>query len=74
MDVAQANIQAALNNLSSWTRKKGFKISPENKVAMHICRKRVHNNRDPEIRLNGHRLEIKNTHKILGPTFDNRLT
>jgi hypothetical protein len=24
--------------------------------------------------LNGHSLEIKNTHKILGPTFDNRLT
>jgi hypothetical protein len=34
----------------------------------------VSNNRDPEIRLNGHRLEIKNTHKILELTFDNRLT
>jgi hypothetical protein len=30
MDIAQANIQAALNNLSSWIRRKGFKISPEN--------------------------------------------
>jgi hypothetical protein len=37
---------------------------------MHICRKRIHNHRDPEIRLNGHRLEIKNTHKILGLILD----
>jgi hypothetical protein len=74
IDIAQANMQAALNNVSSWTRRKGFKISPEKTVAMHICRKRIHNLRYPEIRLNGHRLEIKNTHKILGLTFDNRLT
>jgi hypothetical protein len=40
-----------LNNVSSWTRRKGFKISP---VAMHICRKQIHNHRDPEIRFNGH--------------------
>jgi hypothetical protein len=43
-------------------------------VTMHISRKRIHNHSDPEIRLNGHRLEIKNTHKILGLTFENRLT
>jgi hypothetical protein len=41
---------------------------------MHICRKRIHNHRNPEIRLNGHRLEIKNTHKIVELTFENRLT
>jgi hypothetical protein len=43
-------------------------------VAMHICRTRIHNHRYPEIRLNGHRLEMKYTHKILGLTFENRLT
>jgi hypothetical protein len=37
MDIAQANIQAALNNVSSWTRKKSLIISPENTVAMHKC-------------------------------------
>jgi hypothetical protein len=74
MYIAQANIQAALSNVSSWTRRKGFKISPEQTVAMHICRKRIHSHRDPEIRLNGHRLEIKNTHKILRLTFDNLIT
>jgi hypothetical protein len=42
---------------------------------MHICRKRTHNHRDPEIQLNGRRrLEIKDTHKILRLTFDSRLT
>jgi hypothetical protein len=41
---------------------------------MHICRKKTHNHRDPEIQLNGRRLEIKDTHKILGLTFDSRLT
>jgi hypothetical protein len=71
MDIAQANIQAALNNVSSSTRRKGFKL--ETTVTTHICRKSIHNHRDPEIRLNGHRLEIKNIHKILGLTFDNRL-
>jgi hypothetical protein len=70
MDIAQANIQDALNNVSSWTRRKGFKISPEKTLAMYICWKRIHNHRDPEIRLNGHRLEIKNTHKILGLILD----
>jgi hypothetical protein len=72
MDIAQANSQAALNNVSSWTRRKGFKISPEKTVAMYICRKSIYNHRDPEIRLNGHRLETKNTHKIIGLTFDNQ--
>jgi hypothetical protein len=41
---------------------------------MHICRKRTHNHRHPEILLNGRLLEIKDTHKILGLTFDLRLT
>jgi hypothetical protein len=72
MYIAQANIQAALNNVSSWTRRKGYKISPKKTVAIH--RKRIHNHRDPDIRLNEHRLEIKNTQKILGLTFDNRIT
>jgi hypothetical protein len=61
--------QKFVNNVSSWTRRKGFKISPEK-----TCRKRIHNHRDPEIRFNGHRLEIKNTHKILGLIVDNRPT
>jgi hypothetical protein len=74
LDIAQANIHAAPNNVSFWTRRKCFKISSIKIVAMHICRKRIQNHRDPEIRLNRHRLEIKNTRKILGLTFDNRLT
>jgi hypothetical protein len=41
---------------------------------MHICRKRNHDHPYPQIRLNGQILEVKNTHKILGITFDNRLT
>jgi hypothetical protein len=45
-------------------------FSPEKTVAMDICRKRIHNHRDSEIRLKGHRLEIRNTHKILGLTFE----
>jgi hypothetical protein len=52
----------------------GFRISVEKTIAMHICRKRNHDHSDPQIRLNGQILEVKNTHKILGITFDNRLT
>jgi hypothetical protein len=57
IDIAQANIQAV--NVTPWNIRKGFKILPEKTVAMHICRKRIHNHRESEIRLNGHRLEIK---------------
>jgi hypothetical protein len=56
--------------VAKWTRQKGFKISPEKTVCMHICRKRTHN----QIQLNGRRLEINDTHKILGLTFDSRFT
>jgi hypothetical protein len=34
----------------------------------------MHDHPDPQIRLNGQILQVKNTHKILGITFDNRLT
>jgi hypothetical protein len=68
-------IQAALNNLLKWTRRKDFRISLEKTIAMHICwKKRNHDHPDPQIRLNGQILEVKNTRKILGVTFDNRLT
>jgi hypothetical protein len=37
METAQTNIQSALNNLSKWTRRKGFTISLEKTIAMHTC-------------------------------------
>jgi hypothetical protein len=39
-----------------------------------ICMKRNHDHPDPQVRLNVQTLEVKNTHKILETTFDNRLT
>jgi hypothetical protein len=39
-----------------------------------MCKKINHDHPDPQIRLNGQILELKNTHKILGITIDNRLT
>jgi hypothetical protein len=74
METAETNMQTALNGVAKWTRQKGFKILPEKTVCMHICRKRTHNHQDPGIQLNGRRLEIKHTHKILGLNFDSRLT
>jgi hypothetical protein len=59
METARKNIQSALNNLSKWTRKKGFMISLEKTIAMQICRKRNHDHPDPQIRLNGQILEVK---------------
>jgi hypothetical protein len=41
---------------------------------MHTCRKRTHNQTDPVLRLKGQQLEISNSHKILGLTFDRHLT
>jgi hypothetical protein len=74
METAQTNTQSALNNLPKWTRRKGVTISLEKTIAMHICRKRNNDHPDPQLRLNGQILEVKNTQKILGITFDNRLT
>jgi hypothetical protein len=31
METAQTNVQSAINNLSDWTRRKGFRISLERK-------------------------------------------
>jgi hypothetical protein len=73
IDTAQTNIQTALNNISTWTRRKGFKISSEKTVAMLICRKKTHNHTDLVLRLKRQHLEIKDTHTILGLTFDSHL-
>jgi hypothetical protein len=54
--------------------KKRFHDIDGKTIAMHICRKRKHDQPDPQIRLNGQILEMKNTQKILGITFDNRVT
>jgi hypothetical protein len=74
MDTAQTNTQTAINNVSTRTRRKGFKISYEKIVAMHICRKKTHNHTNPVLRLKRQQLEKSNSHKILGLTFDRHLT
>jgi hypothetical protein len=50
METAHTNIQSELNNVSKFTRRKGFRISLEKMIAMHICRKRNHDHPDPQIR------------------------
>jgi hypothetical protein len=41
---------------------------------MHICRKRIRYHPDPLLNLEGQRLKMSNTHKILGLTFDRSMT
>jgi hypothetical protein len=71
METGQTNIQSALNNLSKWSRRKGrfHDIAGKNDSHAHMQKKKPRPPR-PIRQI----LEVKNTHKILGITFDNRLT
>jgi hypothetical protein len=63
MATAQNNIQNALNKVSTWTRRKGFKISTRKNICYaYICRKRIRNHPEPVLNLKGQRLKMSYTH------------
>ena len=73
MAVAERKVQLAINQISSWANKKGFKFSTSKSVVVHFCRIRgVHP--DPDLYLYDQRISCVEEARFLGLIFDKRLT
>ena len=68
----ERKLQMAINKISDWTTKTGFKISLEKTVAVHFHRKRGLQN-EPELSIKDHLISFENKAKFLGMVFDQRL-
>jgi ribonuclease HI len=66
-------LQTAVNKISKWSERNGFKFSPSKTSCVHFCRKRgIHP--DPDIHFSGQNIEVVSEAKFLGIIFDNKLT
>ena len=68
----ERKLQLAINKISSWTAKKGFKISESKTVAIHFHRRRGLQS-EPNLNINGNRISFQPHAKFLGLIFDQRL-
>ena len=69
---AQTLLQNSLNNLQKWSLNTGFKFSSSKSVVITFGKRRHHTN--IHLSLNGQELKETSTIKLLGLTFDSRLT
>ena len=73
MPLIERKLQLAINRVSGWADRRGFRFSASKTVAMHFCRKRgVYP--DPDLYLGNRRLSCVETTRYLGLVFDSRLT
>jgi ribonuclease HI len=73
MHTIERQLQQVINNLQHWSNTNGFKFSKTKTKCMFFCNKRgVHP--DPELFLNGSRIEVVPEFKFLGLIFDSKLT
>ena len=73
MHTIEQQLQQVLNNLSKWSSENGFKFSKRKTKCMHFCQSRkLH--LDPELILDGARIEVVPEFKILGLLFDFKLS
>lgn len=73
MSLIERKLQLAINRVSTWADRRGFRFSASKTVAMHFCRKRgVHP--DPDLYLGNRRISCVETTRYLGLVFDSRLT
>ena len=73
MAIAERKIQLAINQITHWANRKGFKFSTSKTVVVHFCRIRgVHP--DPDLSLYDQRIPCVSETRFLGLIFDNRLT
>ena len=73
MHTIERKLQQVLNNLQTWSDTNGFKFSKSKTKCMHFCQRRKHHP-DPDLYLNGTRIEVVPNFKFLGLIFDSRLT
>lgn len=73
MILIERKLQLAINKISSWADKNGFRFSALKTAAIHFCRLRgVHP--DPDLYLANRRISCVETTRYLGLVFDSRLT
>lgn len=68
----EQRLQTTLQNLENWSKTTGFRFSVGKTKIIHFCRK-TSCNTDPHLTLHGQEIEVVNTHKFLGMTFDRKL-
>ncbi len=73
MNIIERQLQQCLNKLQTWSDENGFKFSKSKTKCMHFCNLRgLHP--DPEIYLDGSRIEVVSEYKFLGVIFDKKLS
>ncbi|KAG5875206.1 hypothetical protein JTB14_016984 [Gonioctena quinquepunctata] len=72
MQEVEEKIQTTINQLTETATSIGFRFSPTKTHCIDFCRLRTRHNA-PELNMNGIRLEVKSTMKILEVTFDKKL-
>ena len=73
MRTIERQLQQCLNNLQKWSDENGFKFSKTKTKCMHFCQARKHH-LDPDLNLDGSRIEVVDEHKFLGLYFDRKLS
>ena len=73
MSVAERRLQIAIDHATLWAQKRNFNLSSSKSVVMHFCRL-CGAHPDPDLYLNGQRLQCRDEVRFLGLTFDPRLT
>lgn len=73
ISIIQERLQTSLNNLSDWSKETGFKISFTKTNAIHFCKKRKHHE-NPNLSYNNIEIKYVDELKLLGLTFDRKLT
>ena len=76
IDVIEGELQLTVDLAVEWAEAHGFRFSPEKTVLVHFTRRRPRRRplKPPIIQMHGKRIRQVKTHKILGLTFDERLT
>ena len=73
MHTIERKLQQVLNNLQKWSDENGFKFSKSKTKCMHFCQLRKHHC-DPDLILDGTRIDVVPEFKFLGLLFDSKLT
>lgn len=69
----RARLQRIVDRVSTWARRRGFKIAPHKSKMIHICHQTRHNRYLPKIIIDDEPIEEVNCAKLLGIIIDKRL-
>ena len=71
LSVAENKLQQCLNKLEVWCNKNGFKFSPTKTNCVHFFNGTAF--RQPDLKLNNHKIPVIKEQKFLGVIFDSKL-